>query len=238
MRQRASAYRTPHLLVPFGDDFKFKAADRQFGNMDRLMEHINANSDSLNMRVQYSTLSDYFQAVAATETKHSVMEGDFFPYADNEDSYWTGYYTTRPLLKQKSRQLSHILRACEQLLVLVRSSPHSNEDTQQRALPVTFWESQFKEVERARRETALFLHHDAITGTSRTNVVQDYQNRMDSASEQLTAIMARMIEHLLTKEPNAPPTLTHNPLVFGPPEVKEQTEVVRRHRDKCTCVGD
>jgi hypothetical protein len=228
MRSRAAAYRANNLLVPFGDDFKFKQAERQFSNMDRLIEHINANQATYGMRIRYSTLSDYFEAVAGSNTKFPVLTGDFFPYADNEDSYWTGYYTTRPLLKQKSRKLNHILRACEQLLVLVRSSPHSNLDTEQRNLPANYWENKFKEVERARMETALFLHHDAITGTSRTNVVQDYQNRMDAASEQLMQIMARMVEHLLTKEPNAPPALTPDALVFGPPEGNDQKDLVRR----------
>jgi hypothetical protein len=219
MRSRASAYRTPHLLVPFGDDFKFKAADRQFGNMDRLIEHMNANKDTYGMSVRYSTLSDYFSAVASTSSvSHPVLTGDFFPYADNEDSYWIGYYTTRPVLKQKSRKLNHILRACESLLVLVRSSPHSTLDTQRRELSRGYWEEKFKEVERARMETALFLHHDAITGTSRTNVVQDYLSRMDSSSNQLNEIINRMMEHLLTKEPNPTPNLTQDEIVFTPPE--------------------
>lgn len=224
MHNRAAAYRTPHLLVPFGDDFKFKSADRQFQNMDRLIDHINglaSGQQYRGMRIRYSTLTDYFEAVSGAQEKFPVLTGDFFPYADNEDSYWTGYYTTRPLLKQKSRKLNHILRACEQLLVLVRSSPHANLDTERRALPGGYWEGKFREVERARMETALFLHHDAITGTSRTNVVQDYQQRMDVAYDQLQQIATRMMEHLLTREPHPPPTLTPDPLVFGPPAPKE-----------------
>lgn len=219
LRGRAAAYRTRHLLVPFGDDFKFKNAERQFSNMDRLMDVINSNPAQYGMKIQYSTLSDYFAAVAASGVKFPLVAGgDFFPYADNEDSYWTGYYTTRPLLKAKSRKLNHILRACEGLLVLVRSSPHSNLDTERHTLPLQFWEDQLKAIEGARMETALFLHHDAITGTSRTQVVADYMNRMDQSTEALMRIQARMIEHLLTKEPNPPPSFTHDALTFTPPE--------------------
>lgn len=32
-----TAYRSPHLLVPFGDDFKFRNANLQFRNMDQLI---------------------------------------------------------------------------------------------------------------------------------------------------------------------------------------------------------
>lgn len=134
--------------------------------MDRLIAHINKNEARYGVRVQYSTLSEYFK-----ELQHGVefpvFEGDFFPYADNEDSYWTGYYTTRPQLKEKSRKLQHLLRAAEMLYTIVRGSPAPNLDTARTPLPLAFWENKFKDIDRARFETALFLHHDAITGTSR-----------------------------------------------------------------------
>ncbi len=34
---RATAYRTNNLLVPWGDDFKFVDATKQFSNMDPLI---------------------------------------------------------------------------------------------------------------------------------------------------------------------------------------------------------
>ena len=37
LKQRSVAYRHNHLLVPFGDDFKFKNAEAQFRNMDKLI---------------------------------------------------------------------------------------------------------------------------------------------------------------------------------------------------------
>jgi alpha-mannosidase II len=237
MNTRSSSFKTRHLLVPFGDDFKFKNAERQFANMDRLMEAINKDTSNTygGMKVQYSTLSDYFAAVSKESSQGQgvsfpVLTGDFFPYADNEDSYWTGYYTTRPQLKIQSRKLNQILRSCEVLLVVVRQSPHANWDTERRSLPREYWEAKFKAVEKARMETALMLHHDAITGTARSNVVADYIHRMESASQGLMDIMARMVEHLMTKEPNPPPTFTPDPIVFQPPEQAGVAEVVRDHR--------
>ncbi len=101
---RAAAYRTRHLLVPFGDDFKFKFASTQFSNMDQLINYINTHSaDFGGAHIRYSTPSEYFAAAAADAAARSLTvmrwTGDFFPYADNGDSYWTGYFTTRPTLK-------------------------------------------------------------------------------------------------------------------------------------------
>eukprot|EP00741_Cyanophora_paradoxa_P016299 tig00020911_g15738.t1 len=64
-RARAASYRTPHILIPFGCDFSFQNALMKYKNMDRLIKHINENSASLRARAQYSTLSDFFDAVHA-----------------------------------------------------------------------------------------------------------------------------------------------------------------------------
>ncbi len=37
LKSRATAYRTDNLLVPWGDDFKFVDAAKQFNNMDPLV---------------------------------------------------------------------------------------------------------------------------------------------------------------------------------------------------------
>ena len=62
MKQRAHAYRTNHLLVTFGDDFKFKNAALQFQNMDLIIRAINDNK-GLGVHIRYSTLSEYFLEV-------------------------------------------------------------------------------------------------------------------------------------------------------------------------------
>ena len=102
LKSRAHAYKTNHLLVTFGDDFKFKNAGLQFRNMDLIIKSINDNH-GFGMHIRYSTLSEYFSAVHSDAHRKSVAfpfhRGDFFPYADNGDSYWTGYYSTRPNLK-------------------------------------------------------------------------------------------------------------------------------------------
>ena len=83
-------------------------------------------SADLNVEVHYSTPSLYFAAVResalAAAIKFPVQPAgrDFFPYADNKDSYWTGYYVSRPLLKGECRRTYATVRSAEVLFALTR----------------------------------------------------------------------------------------------------------------------
>jgi hypothetical protein len=63
--------------------------------MGRIIAHINKNSERLGCTISYSTASEYFDHVHRTKVAFPLYDSDFFPYADNGESYWTGYFTTR-----------------------------------------------------------------------------------------------------------------------------------------------
>ena len=81
---RAAWFKTNNVLIPFGCDFMFQNAWMKYKNMDKLIAYINEHSTELGIRAQYSTLSDYFEAVHNTNTTWTVREFDFFPYIDND----------------------------------------------------------------------------------------------------------------------------------------------------------
>ena len=60
-------------------------------------------------------------------------------------------------------------------------------------------ESVYIDLIKARRNLALHQHHDGITGTSKNNVVIDFQNRMLSAIRTSIKIMENSITFLMNK---------------------------------------
>lgn len=76
------------------------------------------SSISLLLQAQFGTLTDYFNAVykangvaqGSRPTDYPVLSGDFFAYADREDHYWTGYFTSRPFYKSLDRVIESHLR--------------------------------------------------------------------------------------------------------------------------------
>uniref|UniRef100_A0A6A7G152 Alpha-mannosidase n=3 Tax=Hirondellea gigas TaxID=1518452 RepID=A0A6A7G152_9CRUS len=194
-RKKSQLYRTNVLLVPLGDDFRYDTAeewDNQFLNYQLLFDHMNARSDN-HVQAQFGTLADYFQAlreesrtsqqqqgnaVAAGEEDEEALfpslAGDFFTYADKDDNYWSGYFTSRPYYKARSRLLAHKIRAAEILFNLAVGSSGATDP----AIPHNIAEQLHLELTEAHKALGLFQHHDGITGTAKDHVVLDYANKL------------------------------------------------------------
>eukprot|EP00013_Stygamoeba_regulata_P028852 CAMPEP_0177647608 /NCGR_PEP_ID=MMETSP0447-20121125/10390_1 /TAXON_ID=0 /ORGANISM="Stygamoeba regulata, Strain BSH-02190019" /LENGTH=1335 /DNA_ID=CAMNT_0019150203 /DNA_START=738 /DNA_END=4746 /DNA_ORIENTATION=+ len=188
--ERATAYRHNLLMVPFGDDFKFQKARLQFSQMDMIKKFVNERTDDYRIRIRYATPSEYFDALAQYDVEFPTFQGDFFPYADNENSYWTGYYTTRPTMKLNVRESDSAISSAEALLSIASVVDHFSEST----VKLSDLKSGLTD---ARRNNALFFHHDGITGTAKSKVVTDYYNRLLNAEELSHTVVEQSLVKIL-----------------------------------------
>lgn len=101
------------------------------------------------------------------QQEYPLKTDDFMPYGDNEHSYWTGYFTSRPAFKGFVRDFSRYLQTAKKHLAELKIRRDS-----------VYISDHSGKVEHAifQMEMALgiFQHHDAITGTAKQRVNDDY----------------------------------------------------------------
>lgn len=202
-RKKAELYKTNVVLIPLGDDFRYDKArewDRQYPNYEKLIKQINSDP-SINAEAQFGTLEDYFNALREESKKKSgtdtglfkSLSGDFFTYADRDDHYWSGYYTSRPFYKNMDRILEGYLRGAEILYSLMWAEmEYVGTDLLEIAKPL------FDRLIMARESLSLFQHHDGVTGTAKNHVMEDYGKRMLDSINGLQVVMSQATHYLLT----------------------------------------
>uniref|UniRef100_A0A6Q2YRW6 Alpha-mannosidase n=1 Tax=Esox lucius TaxID=8010 RepID=A0A6Q2YRW6_ESOLU len=202
-RKKSKLFRSKVVLVPLGDDFRYDKAlewDQQFLNYQKLFDYMNSHPE-MHVQAQFGTLTDYFSAVYKASgvpqgfrpPGYPVLSGDFFAYADREDHYWSGYYTSRPFYKTLDRVLESHLRGAEILFSLAVA--HARHAGMEGRYPT----SDYTLLTDARRTVALFQHHDAIAGTAKENVVIDYGNRLLHSLQGLKRVIINAAHFLVMK---------------------------------------
>ncbi|CAH9136928.1 unnamed protein product [Cuscuta epithymum] len=237
-RKKSTLYRTNTLLIPLGDDFRYVTVDEaeaQFRNYQLLLDYINSDPD-LNAEAKFGTLEDYFRTLReeADRVNYSrpneigcieiggfpSLSGDFFTYADRQQDYWSGYYVSRPFFKAVDCVLEQTLCGAEMMMVFLFG--HCQKPQCER-LPTGF---SYK-LAAARRNLALFQHHDGVTGTAKDHVVNDYGVRMHIALQDLQIFMSKAVEVLLgiRHEKNEP-----NPSQFEAAQVRSKYDAQPVHK--------
>ncbi|KAL1514294.1 hypothetical protein ABEB36_003573 [Hypothenemus hampei] len=176
-RKKSKLFKTNVLIAPLGDDFRYDHVtewDVQYNNYQKLFDYMNKNL-KLHVQAQFGTLSDYFKAVRKEKalSEFPSLSGDFFTYADRDDHYWSGYYTSRPFYKRMDRVLLSYIRAAETIHALTHHSGKPGAD----------WiTDKLNGLEHllisSRQALSLFQHHDGITGTAKDHVVIHYGKRL------------------------------------------------------------
>ncbi|KAM0954651.1 hypothetical protein ACFX2J_022994 [Malus domestica] len=173
---QANITRTNHIMWTMGTDFMYQYAHTWFRQMDKLIHYVNMDG---RVNALYSTPSIYTDAKYATNESWPIKTGDFFPYADRANAYWTGYFTSRPALKHYVRTMSGYYLAARQLEFFIgRTDSGPNTDSLADAL-------------------AIAQHHDAVTGTEKQHVANDYAKRLAIGYTEAEQVVATSLAHLV-----------------------------------------
>ncbi|KAJ0988739.1 hypothetical protein J5N97_007095 [Dioscorea zingiberensis] len=154
---QADITRTNHIMFTMGTDFKYQYANSWFRQLDKFIHYVNKDG---RVNALYSTPSLYTDAKYAAKELWPLKTDDFFPYADNPNAYWTGYFSSRPALKGYVRMMSGYYLAARQL-EFFRGRNNSGHTTDSLADAL-----------------AIAQHHDAVSGTEKQHVANDYAKRL------------------------------------------------------------
>ncbi|XP_043918762.1 epididymis-specific alpha-mannosidase [Protopterus annectens] len=216
IKQRASWFKSSHVLWPWGCDKQFFNASVQFENMDPLIDYINKFSDFFGVTVQYATLSDYFQDLYHQNLHWDVRnDQDFLPYSSDPFQAWTGFYTSRSVLKGIARRASSLLHAGESLFTwFVIKYPSG--------APYRAWGLQ--QLRQLRWALSEVQHHDGITGTESPKVSDMYISHLQEGIYAVKKLMAMLFLHMNdyrktlqqdSSESNVRHMVVYNPLAWN-----------------------
>ncbi|KYQ94434.1 alpha-mannosidase [Tieghemostelium lacteum] len=218
IKERQAYYRHQNILLPFGNDFEFQNSTVEFENMDKLIEYINSNT-SYGVYIQYATLNEYFDKVMSdVGDDMSVFPDryadDYFTYTKCLSSdyqsfntcinYWSGFFTSYPLMKQTVRESDWLLRSVEILYSLASNYPNGFDND----LSAVFYA-----LYNHRNSSGILTHHDAITGTSKFKVRENYFDILYQARNQTYDALPVLIEFLLANK-SVPANFTANPNIL------------------------
>ncbi|NXV88663.1 MA2B1 mannosidase, partial [Calonectris borealis] len=181
---QAERYRTNHIIMTMGSDFQYENANLWFKNMDKLIAHVNARqANGSRVHVLYSTPSCYLWELHRANLSWSLKTDDFFPYADGPHQFWTGYFTSRPAFKRYERLSNNFLQICSQLEALAgpaaREGPYGPGNSSV-----------------LREAVAVAQHHDAVTGTEKQHVADDYARQLAAGWESCQLLVANALASL------------------------------------------
>lgn len=184
VRNAVKGYRHNHYVLYYGNDFSYTTVDTNYENIEKLMDYVNNNIQDIEMK--YSTPERYFKEISLfleNETQSMMRyKEDYLPYVDEYKLIWTGYFTSRPYLKGRIRESSQLLSLSSKFIIdyILFKNNVKLEDIYQRMKPLI-------------EAVSITQHHDAITGTAKTYVSDDYMNMLDYGERNVTNLIKQKL---------------------------------------------
>ncbi|KAI8485033.1 mannose metabolic process [Branchiostoma belcheri] len=198
--EQAKHFRTDHIMWTMGSDFQYQAAHTWFKNMDKLIAHTNS-MENTKVNLLYSSPSCYVYHKNNASAAPPVVKfahnntADFFPYADQPHAFWSGYFTSRPAFKG-------YVRRCNNLLQL-KARAYPKEPL---AVPLVIARNTCIQRFRCPGEAmGVAQHHDAVSGTEKQHVANDYAMRLHAGAVECQVITSMTLQQRMAKDSALPP---------------------------------
>lgn len=158
-----AVYRGNHVVIPWGGDFAYGNAHLTFWSSDNLIEYFNEVYPDVT--AFYSTPYMFMDAIKSQDISWPVRYDDMFPYADKPEDYWTGFFTSRANSKSQIRGAQANFHASNKLYAM-------------KVLDQATSAVQIEQILDAKHGMLDALgvnqHHDAVTGTAKQRVADDF----------------------------------------------------------------
>ena len=186
------------MPVVVGDDFTYSGYNNDdFRRLDNFIIFVTSQGKTgrfQNVKVKYSNLRNYFNSVKddfakkaeSKEEKAVTKNRDFYPYTNrvtrilDTGGTWTGFFTTHSWYKRRyqsfGRNIRNLLNFLSKKVLVAALKPGKKAKN---IFPEIFIPRLSKVAEEMKWWTSVLTHHDAITGTSRRYVMQDYQANLE-----------------------------------------------------------
>jgi len=135
----------------------------------------------------------------------TTKKDDFFPYSNDPNSFWTGYFTSRSGLKRLERVASSFLLAARQIDAMpepqatpsgasVAHGTFVNDDGDDPPSPLFALED----------AVGVAQHHDAVSGTAKQHVADDYSLRLADGVNRAALHVTQKLKRIMLKAAPSP----------------------------------
>ncbi|KAI1305362.1 Lysosomal alpha-mannosidase [Halotydeus destructor] len=182
-------FQSSNIMMTMGSDFQYQNANTWYKNLDLLIKYVRERHGS-EVNIFYSTPSCYLYALNQANQTWPTKGDDFFPYASDPHAFWTGYFSSRPATKYYERRANNYLQVVKQLQTmsgLTGGGPEHQVDTLRQAM-------------------GIMQHHDAVAGTEKQQVNDDYVRVLTSAVQGTEQVIGDSLGRFMAaQETVAPP---------------------------------
>ena len=183
--EQAASYRTNNIMFTMGSDFQWEDAASWYKNLDILINTINTRYPD-RFKLFYSTPTRYLEAVHAAGLTWELKTDDFLPYGIHPYAYFSGYFTSRPALKYYVREMNGFLQTCRHWEVFTGGPPNNMSSN------------------RLSEAMGVAQHHDAVSGTERQHVADDYALRLSIGQKECQRTINVLLNKVVPKGKSPP----------------------------------